>query len=38
MSSFAEPVYVVKPQTAFGLYEKKFMGSATRWKFGSGHA
>ena len=33
MSSHSEPVYMVKPHTAFGLYEKKFMGSATRWKF-----
>jgi hypothetical protein len=28
-----EPVYQVRPQRAFGLYEKKFMGAATRWKF-----
>jgi general stress protein 26 len=33
MSSFSEPVYMVTPQSAFGLYEKKFMGSATRWEF-----
>jgi len=33
MSDFAEPVYAVRPATAFGLYEKDFMGSATRWKF-----
>jgi len=28
-----EPIYQVSPQRAFGLYEKKFMGAATRWKF-----
>ena len=28
-----EPVFAVRPQVAFGLYEKKFMSSATRWKF-----
>jgi nitroimidazol reductase NimA-like FMN-containing flavoprotein (pyridoxamine 5'-phosphate oxidase superfamily) len=33
MKDFAEPVYVVRPRVAFGLFEKKFMGSATRWKF-----
>lgn len=33
MKDFAEPVYVVRPRVAFGLYEKNFMGSATRWKF-----
>jgi nitroimidazol reductase NimA-like FMN-containing flavoprotein (pyridoxamine 5'-phosphate oxidase superfamily) len=33
MSSFSEPVYAVQPHAAFGLYEKKFMGSATRWEF-----
>jgi len=33
MSSFSEPVYVVRPHTGFGLYEKKFMGTATRWAF-----
>ena len=30
---FAEPVYVVRPRVAFGLYEKDFVGSATRWQF-----
>ena len=35
MKDFAEPVYVVQPRVAFGLYEKDFMGSATRWKFDS---
>lgn len=33
MKDFAEPVYVVRPRVVFGLFEKKFMGSATRWKF-----
>ena len=33
MKDFAEPVYVVRPRVAFGLFEKKFIGSATRWKF-----
>ena len=28
-----EPVYQVRPRRAFGLYEKKFMGAATRWTF-----
>jgi pyridoxamine 5'-phosphate oxidase-like protein len=28
-----EPVFVVRPCVVFGLYEKKFVGSATRWKF-----
>jgi hypothetical protein len=28
-----EPVFAVRPQVVFGLYEKKFMSSATRWKF-----
>lgn len=33
--SMKEPVFVVRPRLAFGLYEKKFMSSATRWKFSS---
>ena len=33
MSNFAEPVYVVRPRLAYGLYEKDFAGSATRWRF-----
>jgi hypothetical protein len=33
MSTFADPIYIVKPRVAFGLYEKEFMGTATRWKF-----
>ena len=34
MQNSTEPVYVLRPQVAFGLYEKQFQGSATRWKFG----
>jgi hypothetical protein len=30
-----EPVFAVRPQVVFGLYEKKFMSSATRWTFNS---
>jgi Pyridoxamine 5'-phosphate oxidase len=33
--SMKEPVFAVRPLIVFGLYEKKFMGSATRWKFES---
>ena len=33
MKDFAEPIYMVRPLVAFGLFEKKFMGSATRWTF-----
>ena len=33
MSNSVEPVYAVIPRLAFGLFEKKFMGSATRWRF-----
>jgi general stress protein 26 len=34
MSSFAdEPIYVLSPVVAFGLYEKKFQTAATRWQF-----
>ena len=28
-----EPVFAVRPHVVFGLYEKKFMSSATRWTF-----
>jgi len=28
-----EPVFAVRPLVVFGLYEKNFVGSATRWKF-----
>ena len=33
MSAFSDPVYTVRPEKAFGLYEKKFMETATRWDF-----
>jgi hypothetical protein len=33
MSTFQDPVYRVHPRLAFGLYEKDFMGTATRWQF-----
>lgn len=33
MSDFAEPIYVVRPRRAFGLYEKEFQNTATRWTF-----
>ena len=33
MSGFKEPVYAVRPRVAFGLWEKKFQNSATRWTF-----
>ena len=32
-STFADPVYILHPRMAFGLYEKDFMGKATRWQF-----
>jgi len=28
-----EPVFAVRPRIVFGLYEKKFLNSATRWRF-----
>jgi hypothetical protein len=31
--SMKEPVFAVRPKVVFGLYEKKFMSSATRWTF-----
>jgi hypothetical protein len=31
--SLKEPVFAVRPRVAFGLSEKKFMSSATRWTF-----
>jgi len=31
--SLKEPIFGVRPRVAFGLYEKKFQSSATRWKF-----
>jgi len=33
--SMKEPVFAVRPKLVFGLYEKKFMSSATRWSFKS---
>lgn len=34
MEGFTEPLYVVRPHVAFGLWERKFVNTATRWKFG----
>lgn len=31
--SMKEPVFVVRPHLAFGLWEKHFVGKTTRWKF-----
>jgi general stress protein 26 len=28
------PVFAVRPRVVFGLYEEKFVETATRWKFG----
>jgi hypothetical protein len=28
-----EPVFAVRPRVVFGLYEKNFLGKATRWEF-----
>jgi len=28
-----EPVFTIRPHTAFGLWEKDFVGKTTRWKF-----
>jgi len=33
MLSMKEPVYVVRPQTVFAMYEKHFQSKSTRWKF-----
>lgn len=33
MLSMKEPVFAVRPRVVFGLYEKKFLDAATRWKF-----
>ena len=33
ISGMNEPIYRVRPQRAFGLIEKKFAGTATRWNF-----
>jgi PPOX class probable F420-dependent enzyme len=31
--SMKEPVFAVRPHVVFGLWEKQFIGKATRWKF-----
>lgn len=31
--SMKEPVFAVRPRVAFSLWEKHFVGKATRWKF-----
>ena len=31
--SMKEPVFAVRPRVVFGLYEKKFINAATRWRF-----
>jgi uncharacterized pyridoxamine 5'-phosphate oxidase family protein len=31
--SMKEPVYAVRPQVVFGLWEKHFQNKSTRWKF-----
>jgi PPOX class probable F420-dependent enzyme len=31
-----EPIFSVTPRLAFGLYEKKYMETATKWVFGVG--
>jgi len=36
MSTFSDPVHVLRPHLAFGLYEKDFLGKVTRWKFRAG--
>jgi hypothetical protein len=33
MIELKEPVFAVRPRVAFGLFEKKFATTATRWKF-----
>jgi nitroimidazol reductase NimA-like FMN-containing flavoprotein (pyridoxamine 5'-phosphate oxidase superfamily) len=33
MDVSSEPVYAVTPHVAFGMYEKKFATSATKWEF-----
>jgi hypothetical protein len=32
--SLKDPVFCLRPEVAFGLWEKKFATSATRWRFG----
>src|ERR1700691_3228488 len=31
--SMKEPMFAVRPRVVFGLWEKEFVGKATRWKF-----
>jgi len=31
--AMTEPVFAVRPRTVFGLWEREFIGKATRWKF-----
>ena len=31
--SMKEPVFAVRPRVGFSLWEKEFVGKATRWKF-----
>jgi hypothetical protein len=33
MKDFDEPMYELTPARAFGLYEKDFQGTATKWEF-----
>lgn len=35
IGAMESPVYQVRPKTIFGLFEKKFPTTATRWKFDS---
>lgn len=35
VSVMESPIYWVQPSVAFGLFEKKFPATATRWKFDS---
>jgi nitroimidazol reductase NimA-like FMN-containing flavoprotein (pyridoxamine 5'-phosphate oxidase superfamily) len=34
VSGMGEPLYRVRPSVAFGLFENKFVNTATRWMFG----
>ena len=33
VSGMEEPLYRLRPKVVFGLFEKKFVSTATRWKF-----
>jgi hypothetical protein len=33
MLSMKEPVFAVRPRTVFGLWEKHFQNTSTRWQF-----